>query len=165
MDVLIEEPERGDYDQRFHFVGGFDLPSAYDLSVTVDTLNDTQTHPNSRYRTAEIATGLTEIPTLDDVEDIDWTDVSASYDVDIEDEIELSSSVSSSNVTGWHFEIAEDEDIVSEMWETSGGAGGAPLSGNGGLMSSFWGWIAALITGVTGAVGYAKAKATNSGSR
>ena len=128
-------------------VGGFDLPSAYELSIELDDLNDTQAHPSSRYRAAEIDTTLDEIPTLDDVDDIEWTSRSDSFDGDIGDEIELSSTVDSSDVIGFHFDLNVEDDVAEEMSMAPGG-GGAAFDDNGGLMSTIRGWALAIGTGI-----------------
>jgi hypothetical protein len=148
IEIEVVEPERSDYDKQFSMGGGFDLPSAYELSIDLTDMQDIQQHPSSRYGAAEIETTLSEIPTLDDVEDIVWTDVSTEYSGDVDDEVTLSTSVSSSDVIGFRYVVDENDEIVNQMVTTAGGGGAPPLSGGNGIMSTIYGWGAALLSGV-----------------
>lgn len=157
LEVMIEETDRHDRPVRYHLIGGFDTPSAFDLSIDLDTLYGQVRHSSSRYLKAEIETNLDEIPTMADVDDIEWTDRTADYEGgSIDDELELSSTVSSADVIGFHFDLNVEEDVADEMATTPGGGGGAAFDEGGGFLSTTIGKVTALISGVFGAVGLAR---------
>ena len=148
IEVMVEETDRHDRPARYHMVGGFDTPSAFDLSIDLETLYGQVRHSSSRYLTAEIETSLDELPTMADVDDIEWTDRTADFEGgSIDDELELSSTVSSADVIGFHFDLNVEDDVAEEMSMAPGG-GGAAFDDNGGLMSTIRGWALAIGTGI-----------------
>ncbi|MDZ5811596.1 hypothetical protein U4E84_09595 [Halorubrum sp. AD140] len=163
--VETEEIERGDYDLRYTMVGGLELPGGlYDVEVSEPgELVDEVRHPEDAYDTVEYAHDLGEIPTLDDIDDTDWTDATSEFDADMDEEVTVSSTVESGDRIGVHYVITEDEDIIEPMVTSTGGGGGAPAlgGGGGGIMSNLWAWAVALGTGAVGAIALARRRAAN----
>lgn len=166
-EVEVSEPDRGDFEQVFNMVGGFGLPGGYyDLEIDAQELIDQARHPSSRYDTVEISVDESEIPGIDDVDDVEWTDrTSTLQDASTGEEVTLSNTVSASNVVAIHYEIHEDSDIIGEMWTEPGAAGGALFGSGGGVMSSVWGWALAIVTGVAGAIALARRRASSAVGR
>lgn len=163
IDAEVVVPDRSDYDKEFHLVGGFDLGSLtenYDVSISPVGLYGKVRHPSSRYLTAQFAKGLSEIPTLDDTEDISWTDSTNTFENgdhrDGGDEVEMSASISGSAITGFWMEIQEDDSIIREMVKPAGGGGAPPQPEGGGFLSTIIGKVTAVGTGTVGALGLAK---------
>ncbi|WP_418284778.1 hypothetical protein [Halorubrum sp. DTA46] len=168
FEVTVEEVERGSYDQRYHLVGALELPGGlYEVEVVEPgELTDEVRHPEDVYRTVEYAHDLTEVPTMDDLDDISWTDAtSVLEDADIGDEVTLSTTVSAGDTIGLHYDLTEDEEIVSAMSMSAGGGGAPALGGSGGVMSNLWGWAAAIVTGFVGAIALARRRAASAVGR
>lgn len=164
FDVKVEDVERGSYEQRYVAVGALELPGGlYDVEVlTPGELVDEVRHPDDVYQTVEYAHDLSEIPTIDDVEDVSWTSATSVLEGgDMDAEVTLSTTVSAGDTIGLHYRITESEEIVSSMVTSSGGGGGAPAlgGGDGGIMSNLWAWAAAIGAGVVGALALFKRRA------
>jgi hypothetical protein len=108
----------------------------------------------SRYDAWEFATGLDELPDLDDVEDISWTSRTDSIrNGDLEAEQNLASTPTSDSVTGISINLQLEDDEVSSMTRAAGGGGGAAFSEGGGFLSTLVGKVTAVVMGLAGAVG------------
>lgn len=160
LEVRVEDEDRLDRPKRYEYVGGVEFPTAYDLSPTMGSLFGEVTLPDSRYVEVGIEATLDEVPTLEDVDDdaIEWTDRTSDYEGGaIDDELELSSTLSSDAVTGWYFDLNVDEDEASAMARESDGGGAPAFDEGGGFMSSIRGWALAGVAGVVGFFGMMKA--------
>lgn len=167
FEVMTEEIDRGSYSDRYHLVGGLEVPGGlYEVDVVESgELVDKVRHPSDVHRAVEFATDLNEIPEIDDVDDIEWTDATSTFeggDHDDLEEVTITSTLSAGDVVGVHYDLQEDDDIVSEMAASPGG-GGAALGG-GGFMSSPIGWITAAVTGVVGTLAIFAARARSGAS-
>ena len=99
---------------------------------------------------------------MDDVDDLEWTDATPVVeDGDMDDEVTLSTTVSAGDRVGLHYDLTEDEEIVSAMSAAPGGGGAPALGSDGGLMTSMWGWGAAIVTGLIGAVALIRRRAAS----
>ena len=164
-EVEVTDVDRGSYESRFKMVGGLELPGGlYEVEVAQPgTLVDEVRHPDDVYQTVEYAHDQPELPVLDDVEDISWTDATTVLEGgDMEAEVTLSETVSAGDTIGLHYIITESEELVSSMVGSTGGGGGPALSsGDGGIMSNLWAWVAALGTGAIGAFALVRRRAAN----
>jgi len=152
-DLEVSDAERSDYPQRLEIVGGFDIPTAYELSISISDLYGMRTLAESRYDAWEFATGLDEVPTLEDVEDVSWTSRTDSIrNGELDAEQNLASTPTSDSVTGIHIDLQLENDEVGSITR-SGGGGGAAFSEGGGFLSTLTGKITAAIMGVVGALG------------
>ncbi|MFD1527055.1 hypothetical protein, partial [Halolamina salina] len=168
-DAAIEPVERGTYSHRFKMAGGLEVPGGlYDVDVVkAGTLVGEVRHPESAYQTVEYAHDLSSLPTLDNLDEVSWTDVTNHFqDAEMEAEVTISQNASAGDQIGIHAVVTEDEGIVTEMAVSSGSGGGgaAPMSNNsGGFMSDPIGWIVAALTGVVGTLGIWKARGSGQG--
>jgi len=105
VDFEFKDAPKYNYESRFEVVYGWELPSAYDLSYSSESLEDEVMLPGSRFVDARFASGVSELPDLSDVEDIDWTDRSDKYG-SVGDEIVLSDVISAGNLVTAHFDYA-----------------------------------------------------------
>jgi hypothetical protein len=139
----------GGYADRLETVYGFDLPSAYTLSWAIDSLMDeVRFHSGDRYLTAEFATGLDEVPTLEDVDDIDWTDRRSTYaDAAKNDDVEISATASASEISAVRFDVLLEEGERNTL-ESVGAMGPTGREG-GGLLD----WILSPLGAILSAVG------------
>lgn len=161
LELRVEDEDRLDRPKRYEIVGGFEFPTAYDLSPALGSLYGEVRHPDSRYVEVGISTTEDEVPTLEDVDDdaVDWTSRTSDFESgSIEDELELSSTLSSDSVTAFYFDLNLDEPEAEEMSRSSSGGGGAPaFSDDGGFMSSARGMVTAVVVGVLGFLGALRA--------
>jgi len=158
-DVEVTDAERSESAKNYHLVGGLEVPGGlYEVDVVAaGTLVDEVRHPDDVYQGIEYAHGLSELPTLEDVEDIEWTDAtSVLTGGDMDTEVEISTTVTAGDTIGLNYDLQENAEIVNAMVGTAGGGGAAPMSGGGGFMSGIWGWLTAGATGILGAVGLAR---------
>lgn len=165
-DVEVSDVERSESTKKFHMVGGLEMPGGlYEVDVVqAGTLVDEVRHPDSVYQSVEYAHSLSELPTVDDVDDVEWTDATTVLENgDSGTEVEVSTTVSAGDTIGLNYDLRESESIVSAMVASAGGGGAAPQSG-GGFMSSIWGWVTAGLTGVVGALGLASYMSGDSGA-
>lgn len=164
-EVEIEDVDRGSYENRLVMVGGLELPGGlYEVEVKQPgELVDEVRHPDDVYQSVEYAHDQSDLPTIDDVDDVSWTDAtSVLEDGDMDSEVTISTTVSAGDTIGLHYRLTESEEIVSSMVAASGGGGGPALdSGGGGIMSNLWAWIAALGTGAIGAIALARRRAAS----
>ena len=158
-DVEVTDAERSQSAKNYHMVGGLKLPGglyAVDV-VSAGTLVDEVRHPDDVYQSVEYAHGLSELPTLEDVDGVEWTDAtSVLTGGDMDTEVEVSTTVTAGDTIGLNHDLQENAEIVNQMVGSAGGGGAAPMSGGGGFMSSIWGWLTAGATGILGAVGLAR---------
>ena len=154
-DIEVSEAERSDFPQRLEIAGGFEIPSAYELSISIDNLFGMRRLADSRYDSWEFAAGLDELPTLDDVEDISWTSRTESIkNGDLDTEQNLASTPTASSVTGIFIDLQLENDEVSAVTRAAGGGGGgAAFSEGGGFLSTTIGKISAAVMGIVGALG------------
>lgn len=96
---ITDTPDTYDRPKQLEEVLEYETPSAYELDVILDTLNDTVLLPGSRYQEASIAKGIEDIDEWSDIEDsISWTDRLTTYeDASIGDDVELSATVSAND--------------------------------------------------------------------
>ena len=137
-DVFIDlaEAERYDYEERLKVVRNWDLDSAYDLTIDLDRVVDDVAHPSSRYLTMEIASGLDDPVELDETDDVEWTNRTSTYtDASIDDEVELSTSVSSTSVFSHSQDVLVSADESGEVVVEEGSGGMGPTGRSGG---GFW---------------------------
>mgnify|MGYP006280957467 CR=1 FL=1 len=164
-EVKTESVDRGSYESRFILVGGLELPGGlYEVEVKqTGELVDEVRHPDDVYQTVEYAHDLAELPTIDDVEDTSWTDASTVLEGgDMDTEVTISTTVSAGDTIGLNYILTESEEIVSSMWTSAGGGGGPALSsGDGGIMSNLWAWVAALGVGAVGAIAALRRRAAS----
>jgi hypothetical protein len=159
FDVEVTDAERSQSAKNYHLVGGLEIPGGlYEVDVvSAGTLVDEVRHPDDVYQGVEYAHGLSEIPMLEDVEDIEWTDATTVFTSnDMDTEVEVSTTVTAGDTIGLNYDLQENQEIVNAMVGSAGGGGAAPMSGGGGFMSSIWGWLTAGATGILGAVGIAR---------
>ena len=133
VDFQFEEAGRYDRDLRFQAVQNIDLPTAFDISWSLDDFVVDQSHPSSRYLTVEVATE-SEAQTLEDTGDdssTSWTGRTSRFDGKIGNTVELSGAPSASDVEAAHYDVLVDESKREEMTAASGGAGGGPAGGGG----------------------------------
>ena len=158
VDFQFEEAGRYDRDLRFQAVQNIDLPTAFDLSWSLDDFVVDQSHPSSRYLTVEVATE-SEAQTLEDTGDdssTSWTGRTSRFDGKIGDTVELSGAPSASDVEAVHYDVLVDESERQEMTtEGSGGAGGGPAGGggNGGILDFVTSIPGMIATGLVSALG------------
>jgi len=133
IDVMLSEASRYDQDQRLEAVYSFDLPTAYDLEITLDTFVDEVAHPGSRYLSMEIATDLDDPVAVDETDDEEWTSRTSTYsDASIGDEVELSSTVDSANVFALSEDVLVTDNEADEIVVEEGAAmGPTGRSGSG----------------------------------
>lgn len=160
-ELRVEDEDRLDRPKRYEFVGGFEFPTGYDLSPVLGSLYGEVRHPDSRYVEVGISTTEDEVPTLEDVDDdtVEWTSRTADFEGgSIEDELELSSTLSGDSVTAFYFDLNVEKDEASSMAREAGG-GGAPAfdESGGGFLSSVQGMVMAALLGVAGFLGALKA--------
>lgn len=134
----FSDAERYDQEYRFEAVYNFEIETHYDLGHQLDRLADEQLYPSSRYLATEIVTDQDEQVALEDVEDLDWTDVSTEYDGSIGDEGELSTALSAGTVDAVHFDILVKEDEREDMEAVA--AAGPTGKSSGGIFD----WITTL---------------------
>lgn len=163
-EVEIEEVDRGTYSQRYHLVGALELPGGlYEVEVLEPgEVVDEVRHPDDVYRTVEYAHDLAEVPTMDDVDDIEWTDATTVFeDGDIGDDVTVSTTVSAGDRIGLHYDVTEDEEIIGAMAVAPGGGGAPAMGGGGSIMTNVWAWIAAIGAGTLGAIGLMRRRAAS----
>lgn len=150
------DASRYDYANRLETLLGFELPTAYDLSYSSTSLRDEVLFPDSRYLTGEYATGQSEMPTWDDVDDgnVSWTDQTGTYEnASVDDNITLTSSVSAGNLAVVHLDVQMSDDERDSATASGGGAGGGPTSSSGGLFSGVKGLAVSAVVGLLGYFG------------
>jgi hypothetical protein len=156
VDFQFEEAGRYDRDLRFQTVQNIDLPTAFDLSWSLDDFVVDQSHPSSRYLTVEVATE-SEAQTLDDTGDdtsTSWTGRTGRFDGAIGDTVELSGAPSASDVEAVHYDVLVDESEREEMTAAAGGGGGGPAGGgDGGILDFVTSLPGMIATGLVSALG------------
>ncbi len=166
-DLEVSDVERSESELNYHLVGGLELPGGlYDVEVVeAGALVDEVRHPDDVYQSVEYAHDVDEFPTVDDVDDVDWTDgTSVLEEGEMDEEVELSTTVAAGEKIGLNYDLQETKDIVNQMIGSAGGGGAAPASG-GGFMDSLLGWVTAGVTGILGALGIASyVSSRNSGA-
>lgn len=161
IDIEVQEVERFDRPKRYELVGGFEIPTAYDLVPNLSAMYGKARHSSSRYLEVGFETGLDEIPDLADVEDdeLSLTDRTSSFgDADFGDleEVEFTSTVLNSDVIAFYYDLNLEDATAAEMSASEGG--GAPaFAQSGGFMTDIRGWVLAIVTGIVGTVGGIKA--------
>ncbi|QHS17200.1 twin-arginine translocation signal domain-containing protein [haloarchaeon 3A1-DGR] len=140
----------GGYSDLHETIFGFDLPSAYEISWAISSMMDEiRFHSGDRYLSAEFATGLDEVPTVEDVEDIDWTDRRSTYaDGSKGDEVSVSSTVSASEIAAVHFEVLLESGEKGSIESVP--MGGPTGREGGGLLSTIMGPVGALLSAIGG---------------
>ena len=137
VDVMTEDGGRYDYDTRLHAVYSWDLPSAYDLDIELSELVDEVAHPSGRYLTMEVTTDESDVVTVDDVDDVEWTSRTSSYtDASIGDEVSLSTTLDSADVFALHEDVLLTGDEASEVAVTESALGGPTGREGGGFLST-----------------------------
>lgn len=118
-----DSPDTYDRPKEIEIYVEFEGLTAYDLeNMTFDSLMDTTQFPAGRYRDYEAATGFTEPDDWQDVDDISWTDRTGSIS-DSGQDVEMLSTISSTDLSGFHGRIVVSEEELSAM--TMSGAGAA----------------------------------------
>ena len=137
VDVMTEDGGRHDYDTRLHAVYSWDLPSAYDLDIELSELVDEVAHPSGRYLTMEVTTDESDVVTVDEVDDVEWTSRTSSYtDASIGDEVSLSTTLDSADVFALHEDVLLTGDEASEVAVTESALGGPTGREGGGFLST-----------------------------
>ncbi|WP_170938250.1 hypothetical protein [Halorubrum sp. Hd13] len=145
VSLELTQPDRYEYEHRLQAVYNFDLDSAYDLSITLDRWIDEVAHPSGRYLNMEIATSLDDTVAVDETDDVEWTSRRSTYtDGSIGDEVELSTTISSSGVFSLSEDVLLRSDEADELVVSSGAAMG-PTGRQGG------GWFSKLLS-IPGAI-------------
>ncbi|WP_281196059.1 hypothetical protein [Halorubrum sp. F4] len=148
----LQEGGRYEYEHRLEAVYSWDLPSAYDLDISLDKWIDEVAHPSGRYLTMEIATGLDDPVAVDETDDVEWTSRTSTYsDASIGDEVDLSTSLSSANVFSLGEDVLLSSSEADEVVVEDAGAMGPTGQEGGGIwdrIMSVPGAIAASITGL-----------------
>jgi len=154
VDFTFKDAPKYSYKRRFEVVYGWDLPSAYDLSYASESLEDEVVVPGSRFVDARFASGVSELPELSDVEDIDWTDRSDKYG-SIGDDIVLSDVISAGNLVTVHFDYQVSSDEESSM--TASGAALGPAGGaGGGIFGMLFSLPGLAVTGIAALIARAR---------
>ncbi|WP_241432952.1 hypothetical protein [Halorubrum tebenquichense] len=157
VEFEFEDSGRDDYSRRMRYVYNFKFPSAYSLSITLNTWYDEVVfqYPSDRYMAMEVATGLSEQVALDGTDDVEWTSRTSTYTGASEgDDIELSGTPSSDSVLALHGDVlyrGSEEDSA-----TSSAAMGPTGREGGGLLSTWLGKIGAVLSAL-GLAGLANA--------
>jgi len=128
-----EAPDTYDRPMALEYAVELEWPSAYAISTSAGSAMNTQTLAPSRYLTAEVATGvsdITEESPWDDLDGVSWTGRASSFST-VGKEVDLISSVASSDRTVVRIETNLTEDELSTA-TAAGGAGGAVAVGSGG---------------------------------
>jgi hypothetical protein len=152
-EYTFEAADRYDQDHRFKYVQNFDLPAAFDLSYTLDNLDDEQAFPSGRYLTVKSTTG-DETRVLDDADsdDVSWTSRTGSYDADIGSDVTITSAVNPSDIQAVYYDILVNQGERDEMTGTAS-VGGGPTGQSGGLLSTIFSLPGMLISGLVGVLG------------
>jgi len=113
--------------------------------------------PSTRYIAGEVAVGLDSVPSLDDVDDVSWTDKTATYEgASIDDEITLSTSPSGGEIIAVHLDVLYSESERDKATASGGGGGPMQASSSGGFLSTPLGLLTAVGTGVLGYFGFVR---------
>jgi len=146
--VWIRSTEASDvssYEQILEIYYQFEVPTAYDLSdATIDSLDYESGWPSDRFDRLDAADGYgaldPEEDDWDDVDEISWTDKTAIVSRD--EEVELLSGLSASDVVGFRAEIPMSSDRLDSL-TTSGSTAAVGVSGGGPLaqLGSYANWI------------------------
>lgn len=108
------------FERRFEGVVNLELKTAYDLTHNVTGLKDEVMLPSNRYLNVDYTASADgqegDYVTLDDYEDIDWTDTASTYDGGSEgDRVDITSLVSEGNVVAMFFDTKHTEAEESDM--------------------------------------------------
>lgn len=148
---FVDTSDVYDRPRRFRGLFAFDVETAYDLSWSLGDLVDDVLFPSGRYVEVGFAAGESEVPTLDDVDDdsVSLTDRTNTYkDASIEDEVVLSSSISSGSVTAVYVDVTVSEDEEDSI--VSSGAVGAGAAQSDGWFSGVKGTMMMIGAAVAG---------------
>lgn len=107
----------------------FEAPSAYELDVTHDSLEDEGRFPGRRYLAADAATGVSDLEEWADLDNVSWTDRSDRYGA-VGDEVQLLSTVSAADRTVCRHRIELDGAEADDVLGTGGAAVAADSSSN-----------------------------------
>lgn len=130
-----ETPETFDLPKELELFVYFEAPSAYDLeAVEFESLNDTPTFPSSRYTAYGAASGFDAPESWDDVDSITFT--SRIGEIDGDNEVDMLSPLSASDLIGFYLKIEMDEDMADRL--TAMGGGAATFGGSAGQQFNYW---------------------------
>jgi hypothetical protein len=148
------DAERYDQDSRLKHLIAWDLPTAYDLGYSDVSLKDTVLFPSTRYIAGEVAVGLDSVPSLDDVDDVSWTDKTATYeDGSIDTDVTLSTSPTGGEIIAVHLDVLYSESERDKATASGGGGGPMQASSSDGFLSTPLGLLTTLGAGVAGYFG------------
>lgn len=113
---ILETPDTYDRPHKLEQVAEWETPSAYELDVVLNSMDDTVLLPGSRFNEAGIALGIEDIDEWSDIEDsIAWTDRLSTYEnASPEDDVELSATVSANDRNAARLSVFLDEDEASD---------------------------------------------------
>jgi hypothetical protein len=158
IDYQFEDAGRYDQDHKFRAVYNLDLPTAFDLSWSLDDMVVAQSHGSNRYLTVETASE-SEQQTLEDTADdssTSWTSRTSRFDGQIGSQVTLTGAPSASAVEAVYYNVLVNEGERSEMeaaGETEGAGGGPTGGGGGGLLDTITSVPGMIITGIISALG------------
>lgn len=139
VDLVWEDADRrasGDLTERLRIIWSFEPEAHFDLSWDFDGLHDMVTFDSAHYLEAGYETGHDEEVDIEeyDDDDLNLASVTSDYeDADLDDEIELTSAVSSDEVTAMYLDLRVTPDHKSELEDTVA-AVGAPEEEPRGVM-------------------------------
>ena len=146
--VDVEWSDGDLYDRIGDFVYTFKLPSQFALDYDIEGMFYEQNLGEGRYDDLEVAVDVEEPPTVDDVDDISWTNKTTELG-DEGDELELSTLFTDGEYVAVHYSVkyhADEEDAA-----TSPAALGPTGRSGGGILGAIFsipGAIASAIAGI-----------------
>lgn len=149
MARIRDTPDTYSRPKEAEVVATFESPSAYSLGVSLENLLVDVPLPQGRYLGAEVATGVSEVETWDDVDGVSWTSRTDSYS-SVGDEVELLASVAASDRTLTRHRYLLDEDEANALTSTSSGSGVVMVGGGSGPGQTINMWMTTVI-GLLGA--------------
>lgn len=153
-----DAPESYEYRKILEVAYEIEIPTAYALSTSVGKLRDVVSMPGSRYLTAEVATGVSDVEDLEDLDSISWTDRSGTYGSGIDSEVDLLTSPSTSR-TVVHHEISLSQSELDDATDGGGMAVVGAAGGGGSTDGTLAGMLAGVAAGITGLLMYVRRQA------
>ncbi|MFW6045466.1 MAG: hypothetical protein ACOC8O_01265 [Natronomonas sp.] len=156
--VDADRQASGDYTRRFRAVYNLEPEPDFELIWSLDDLLDVNRHGSSAWLEAGFETGLDDPADLEDYDDDDLslTSRTTEYgDASIDDEVELSTTASSGEVTAVFVDHLVRESDEEEMTESEAAVGPTDSSGGGGFVDMILSVPGMIITGGGLAVAYA----------
>lgn len=128
VDIVDADPGRFRFEARTEIAQNLEVPTAYDLSWSDLELVEEVRHPSDRYNEVLAATGLDSTQTVEEVDDIDTTDETSTFENgSVDSEIVVSTDISPGDYVLLYSDLLLTDDEDSEI--TSTAAVGGPVGG------------------------------------